>query len=464
MTRTAITGGLVVNASDSLRAAVLIDGETIVAVAHEDSDLVRRFCEDAEVVDATGKYVIPGGIDAHTHMEAGQDPTTSSDTFETGTIAAAHGGTTTILDFAAPLVGGSVLGAVERYHDKANGSCAVDYGFHVMTRDVDATTFAEMSMLVDQGVTSFKMFTAYPGQWYSTDDTIFRVMRHAGEIGALVMMHAENGLVIDVLRDEAALRGDTAPVWHSLTRPEALEAEAVHRVARLAEVAGAPVYIVHLSSAPALEEVERARRRGVRISAETCPQYLFLGLEDLRKPDFVGSQFVCSPPVRHEAHNHHALWRGLATGGLATVATDHCPFCMHQKELGLADFRAIPNGVPGVEHRVEQIYEGVVQGHLTLNRWVEVCSTQVAKTFGLHPRKGLLAAGADADVVVFDPNRPRTISAQTHHMNVDYSAYEGQTLPGSVVTTFLRGKKIVDDGQFCGTRSGGAFLKRSVGS
>lgn len=461
MSRVAIRGGLVVNASDSLHAAVLIEDERIVAVAQEDTDLVRRFCENAEVVDASGRYVIPGGIDAHTHMEADAGPVTSSDNFETGTVAAAHGGTTTIIDFAAPLSGGSVLGAVERYHDKARGSCAVDYGFHVMTRDVDETTLKEMSILVEEGVTSFKMFTAYPGQWYSTDDAIFRVMRHAAEIGALVMMHAENGLVIDVLRDEAAQRGDTAPVWHSLTRPDALEAEAVHRCARLAEVAGAPVFIVHLSSAAALEEVERARRRGVRISAETCPQYLFLGLEELRRPHPVGAGFVCSPPLRDEGTNHDLLWRGLASGGLATVATDHCPFCVDQKDLGKDDFRAVPNGVPGVEHRVELIHEGVVRGHLSLNRWVEVCSTEVARTFGLHPRKGVIAAGADADVVVFDPNRPRTISAATHHMRTDYSAYEGRVLSGSVVTTFLRGRRIVDDGELVGSRSGGRFLRRA---
>ncbi len=462
MARTVIEGGLVVNASESILASVLIEGERVVAVADPGSDFVRSFSDGAEIVDATGKYVVPGGIDAHTHMQAEAFNSVSSDTFESGTIAAAFGGTTTILDFAAPVDGSnSLIDAVDRYHDKAAGQCAVDYGFHANTREIDETRLKEMSQLAHEGVTSFKMFTAYPGQWYSTDDKLFKAYRHLGNLGALPMMHAENGIVLDVLREEAALRGDIEPVWHSLTRPEAMEAEAVHRCGRLAEIADSPLYIVHLSSVPALDEVLRARERGVQISAETCPQYLFLGLDQLREPDFGGSKYVCSPPLRDE-RNHHPLWKALGNRGLATVATDHCPFCWDQKELGRNDFRDIPNGIPGVEHRVEQIYQGVVDGHLTLNRWVEVCSTEVARTFGLHPRKGLIAAGADADVVIFDPNRPHTISAETHHMANDFSAFEGQTLPGSVDMTFLRGKRIVDGARYLGTPGDGQFLKRST--
>jgi dihydropyrimidinase len=463
MSRTVIRGGLVVNASESLAASVLIEGERVVAVADPAAEFVAAFSEGAEVIDATGKYVIPGGIDPHTHMEAQAFNSLSSDTFETGTIAAAFGGTTTILDFAQPAggKGSSLAAAVDFYHDKAAGKCAVDYGFHVNTRDIDETRLKEMTTLVGEGITSFKMFTAYPETFYSPDDQLFRAYRHLAGLGAMPMMHAENGIVIDVLRDEAAARGDVEPVWHSLTRPEAMEAEAVHRCSRIAEVAGSPVYIVHLSSAPALEEVKRARERGVRISAETCPQYLFLGLQNLREPEFGGAKYVCSPPVRDE-RNHLPLWTALGRGDLATVATDHCPFCWNQKELGRDDFRAIPNGIPGVEHRVEQIYLGVVTGHLTLNRWVEVCSTEVAKTFGLHPRKGLIAAGADADIVIFDPDKPRTISAKTHHMANDYSVFEGQVLPGSVVTTFLRGKKIVDGADFLGAAGDGKFLRRAV--
>lgn len=471
MSRTVISGGLVVNASESLRASVLIEGEKVVAVADPSSDLVRAFSEGAEVLDATGKYVVPGGIDAHTHMEAEAFNSISSDTFESGTIAAAFGGTTTILDFAANRdpVGvrnphnSSLIAAVDKYHEKAAGNCAVDYGFHVNTRDIDDLRLKEMSQLVDEGITSFKMFTAYPSTFYSTDDQLFKAYRHLASLGALPMMHAENGIVIDVLRDEAVMRGDTDPVWHSLTRPEAMEAEAVHRCSRLAEVAQSRLFIVHLSSEPALDELVRAKQRGVDIAAETCPQYLFLSLDNLREPEFEGSKYVCSPPIRDE-RNHNPLWKALGNGSLATVATDHCPFCWDQKELGRGDFRAIPNGIPGVEHRVEQIYQGVVAGHLSLNRWVEVCSTEVAKTFGLHPRKGLIAAGADADIVIFDPNRPHTISAKTHHMANDYSTFEGQVLPGSVVTTFLRGKKIVDGGAFLGAVGDGQFLKRAVGS
>ena len=462
MTRTVLKGGIVVNASESLAASVLIEGERVVAVADPAADFVTAFSEGAEVIDATGKYVIPGGIDAHTHMEAEAFNSFSSDTFETGTVAAAFGGTTTILDFAQPArgKGSSLVAAVDFYHEKAAGKCAVDYGFHVNTKDIDETRLKEMTALVAEGITSFKMFTAYPETFYSPDDQLFRAYRHLGSLGALPMMHAENGIVIDVLRDEAAARGDIEPVWHSLTRPEAMEAEAVHRCSRIAEVARSPVYIVHLSSEPALEEVKRARERGVQISAETCPQYLFLGLQNLREPDFEGAKYVCSPPVRDE-RNHLPLWTALGRGDLATVATDHCPFCWNQKELGRDDFRAIPNGIPGVEHRVEQIYQGVVAGHLTLNRWVEVCSTEVAKTFGLHPRKGLIAAGADADIVIFDPDKPRTISAKTHHMANDYSVFEGQVLPGSVVMTFLRGKKIIDGANFLGAAGDGKFLKRA---
>jgi dihydropyrimidinase len=463
MSRTVISGGLVVNASESLAASVLIDGERVVAVADPAAEFVADFSAGAEVIDATGKYVIPGGIDAHTHMEAQAFNSVSSDTFETGTIAAAFGGTTTILDFAQPAAdkGSSLIAAIDHYHQKAAGQCAVDYGFHANTRHIDETRLKEMTTLVAEGITSFKMFTAYPETFYSPDDQLFRAYRHLAGLGALPMMHAENGIVIDVLRDEAAARGDVEPVWHSLTRPEAMEAEAVHRCSRIAEVAESPVYIVHLSSVPALEEVKRARERGVQISAETCPQYLFLGLQNLREPDFGGAKYVCSPPVRDE-RNHLPLWTALGRGDLATVATDHCPFCWNQKELGRDDFRAIPNGIPGVEHRVEQIYLGVVAGHLTLNRWVEVCSAEVAKTFGLHPRKGLIAAGADADIVIFDPAKPRTISAKTHHMANDYSVFEGQVLPGSVVMTFLRGKKIVDGANFLGAAGDGKFLRRAV--
>lgn len=459
--RIVITGGEVVTARETLRTAVLIEGESIVALAADDSDLVRSFSETASVVDATGKYVIPGGIDAHTHLEAGDGTISVPDTFATGTVAAAFGGTTTIVDFASPLPGGRVLDGLERYHQMTAGQCAIDYGFHMSIANVDAQLFPELDELIAEGVPSFKLFMAYPGQWHSTDDRIFRVMAHAGDTGGLVMMHAENGLVIDDLRDSAIARGDTDPVWHALTRPEAMEAEAVHRSTRLAEIAGAPVFIVHLSSAVAMNEVVHARERGTRVFAETCPQYLFLSVDDLDRPDFEGSKFVCSPPLRDRV-NHDALWRGLGAGHLDTVATDHCPYCWTQKERGRGDFRKIPNGLPGIEHRIEQMYQGVVDGHMSLNRWVEVCSTAVAETFGLYPRKGTLAPGADADVVIFDPQATRTITASEHHMNVDYSVYEGQQLTGRVVQTYLRGRLIVDGDRFLGSAGQGRFLRRST--
>jgi dihydropyrimidinase len=306
------------------------------------------------------------------------------------------------------------------------------------------------------------MFMAYPGRIYSTDAQIFRMMQQAGHNGGLIMMHAENGIAIDVLRDQAVAVGQIDPVHHSLTRPPEWEAEAVQRAAKLAGVAGVPLYIVHLSSAEALAEVVSVRDRGRNMFAETCPQYLFLDLDDLAKPDFEGAKYVCSPPLRPKEHQAE-LWRGLKTNDLQVVATDHCPFCWSQKELGRQDFRQIPNGVPGVEHRVELIYEGaVVQQRLSLNRWVEICSTTPAKMFGLYPRKGTIAPGADADIVVFDPSKTHVISAETHHMNVDYSVYEGMTIHGSVDKVLVRGSLVVDGERFLGRPGFGTFQRRAT--
>ncbi|MGH3421733.1 MAG: dihydropyrimidinase, partial [Streptosporangiaceae bacterium] len=395
------------------------------------------------VIDATGKYVLPGGIDVHTHMEMPFGGTFSVDTFETGTRAAAWGGTTTIVDFAIQSRGQSLRQGLDSWQRKADGRCAVDYGFHMIVSDVNPQSLAEMAGLVGEGVSSFKLFMAYPGVYYSDDGQILRAMQQAAGNGAVIMMHAENGIAIDVLAAQAVARGETAPLYHGLTRPAALAAEATHRAIVLAEVAGGtPLYIVHMSASEALAEVSAARSRGANVFAETCPQYLYLTLEDqlgAQGPPgdgFEGAKWVCSTPLRSK-HQPHArdLWRGLRTDDLAVVSTDHCPFCFKdQKELGRGDFRKIPNGIGGVEHRMQLIYQGVASGQLSLARWVETCATTPARMFGLYPRKGVIAPGSDADLVVYDPASRTRIGVDTHHMNMDYSAYEGLEVAGSVRT------------------------------
>ncbi len=461
--RTLISGGIVVSATGSTAADVLVDGERIVALADPGSHVVQAFAENVDTrVDATGKLVVPGGIDAHTHMEMPFGGTRASDTFETGTRAAAFGGTTTIVDFAIQRRGESLRKGLDTWFAKADGQCAVDYGFHMILADVNDQSLVEMDRLVADGVTSFKLFMAYPGVFYSTDGDILRAMRRAAADGATVMMHAENGIAIDVLVDEAISRGDTDPRFHGLTRPERLEAEATHRAVELARVTGAPLYVVHLSASGALEEVTAARDRGQNAFAETCPQYLFLSDEDMARDGFEGAKYVCSPPLR-PAHNHDALWRGLRTNDLSVVSTDHCPFCFkEQKELGRGDFSKIPNGIPGVEHRMDLVYQGVVRREISAERWVEVTSTTPARMFGLYPRKGVIAPGADADVVVYDPRRQQTISAASHHMAVDYSAYEGMEITGAVDTVVARGRVVVSHGRYTGSKGDGRFVSRGL--
>ena len=458
-----ISGGIVVNASGPFAADVLIDGETIVGLGAPGSDTTASWREGAaRVIDASGQLVIPGAIDGHTHMEMPFGGTFSVDTFETGTRAAAFGGTTTIIDFAIQSKGSSLRAGLDAWHAKANGNCAIDYGFHMIVSDVNASSLKEMDGLVDEGVTSFKLFMAYPGVFYSTDGEILQAMQQASGNGSMIMMHAENGIAIDVLVAQALARGETAPRFHGSTRPSILEGEATHRAIQLARVAGAPVYFVHLSASEALDEVVAARDRGQSVFAETCPQYLFLSDADLAREDFEGSKFVCSPPLRPARHQAE-LWRGLRTDDLSVVSTDHCPFCFKEhKALGRGDFSKIPNGMPGVEHRVDLVFQGVKSGEISLERWVEIISTTPARMFGLFPKKGVIAPGADADVVVYDPGASHTLSAETHHMNVDYSAYEGMSIEGGVSTVLSRGNVVIDGDQYVGTRGSGRFLARGL--
>jgi dihydropyrimidinase len=454
-----ITGGTVVTAEGTYPADVMIEGEQIAAVLAPDSADIGG---DYQTIDASGLYVIPGGIDAHTHMEMPFGGTFSADTFETGTTAAAWGGTTTIIDFAVPPKGTSLLAALDQWHAKADGNCAIDYGFHMIISDVNDATLKEMDACISAGVTSFKLFMAYPGVFYSTDGEILRAMQQARRSGATVMMHAENGIAIDQLVAQALAAGRTDPVEHGLTRPPELEGEATGRAITLARVAGCPLYIVHLSAAQALTAVAEARDAGQNVFAETCPQYLYLSFDDLARPNFEGAKFVASPPLRTRDHAA-ALWRGLRTNDLAVVSTDHCPFCFNeQKELGRGDFAKIPNGIPGVEHRMDLLHQGVVAGEITLERWVETCSTTPARMFGLYPRKGTIAPGADADIVLYDPAARQVLSVATHHMNVDYSAYEGMAVTGKVAVTISRGQVVVADGQFRGSRGHGRFLSRGL--
>jgi dihydropyrimidinase len=452
-----IKGGTVVSATGAAAADVLVDGEAIAAVGAPGT-LPRA----DEVIDAAGKYVLPGGIDVHTHMEMPFGGTFSADTFQTGTIAAAHGGTTTIVDFAVQAKGTSLLATLDSWHAKADGNCAIDYGFHMIVSDVNPQTLKEMDSCVAGGVTSFKMFMAYPGVFYATDGEILLAMQQAARNGSTIMMHAENGIAIDELVAQALGRGETSPVHHGLTRPPELEGEATSRAIALAKVTGAPLYIVHLSAAQALEAVAAARDAGQNVFAETCPQYLFLTLDDLARPQFEGAKFVCSPPLRPAEHGA-ALWRGLRTNDLSVVSTDHCPFCFKgQKELGAGDFSKIPNGMPGVEHRMDLLHQGVLRGEISLARWVEIAATTPARMFGLYPRKGVIAAGSDADIVIYDPSATQVLSAATHHMNVDYSAYEGWQITGRVEVTLSRGRVVVDGGRYAGAASHGKFLARDL--
>jgi dihydropyrimidinase len=453
--RTLIRGGTVVTAGDTVQADVLVDGETVSAIGRGLEVTADR------VIDASDRYVMPGGIDAHTHMDMPFGGTFSADDFGSGTAAAAWGGTTTIVDFAIQDFGESLQAGFERWMAKAAGKAHVDYGFHMIIREVNDQTLAGMDALIGEGVTSFKLFMAYPGVFMLDDASIFRAMQRTSDNGGLIMMHAENGGAIDVLVRRYLDEGRTEPINHALTRPAAMEGEATHRAVALARLAGVAVYIVHLSSRDALSAVVEARDRGAAAFAETCPQYLFLSQDDLSRPGFEGAKYVCSPPLRPRDHQED-LWNGLVKDDLQIVSTDHCPFdYKDQKVLGRGDFSKIPNGLPGVEDRYTVLFDGgVTARRISLNRFVELVATAPARMFGLYPRKGTIAPGSDADIVVFDPAAERVLSASTHHMRVDYSCFEGMRVRGRPEVVMQRGEVLVAGGQFHGRPGQGRFLKR----
>lgn len=456
-----IKNGTVVTASEVFDADIAVEKGKIVALGK------NLALNGSKSVDAKGLYVLPGGIDVHTHLDMPFGGTTTADDFATGTRAAACGGTTTLIDFAIQKKGESLRKGLDAWHQKAHGKSAVDYGFHMIAVDLPEERLQEMDRLVDEGVSSFKLFMAYPGVFMSDDATIFRALMKTKENGGMVCMHAENGGVIDVLVKKALAEKKLDPKYHALTRPMSAEAEATRRAIALAEMAGVPIYIVHLSAADAMEEVRRARERGVSVFAETCPQYLFLSYEDYERPNFEGAKFVMSPPLRPKG-NEERLWAGLRNNSLQVVSTDHCSFCFNGsnkkpgKEMGKGDFSKIPNGAPGIETRLALLWEGGVnKKRFSMNRFVELTSTAPAKLFGLYPKKGTIAPGSDADLVLWDPKKKHVISAKTHNMNVDYNPYEGTVVRGAPREVYVRGVKMVDKGKFVGSPRHGSFLKRS---
>ena len=453
-----IRNGTVVTADKTLAADVLIDGETIKEMRPGISVEPSH-----EVLDAAGMLLLPGGIDAHTHLDMPFGGTTSSDDFETGTRAAAIGGTTTIVDFAIQARGTRMRDALDTWWKKAEGKACIDYGLHMIVTDLPEAGLEDMDDMVREGVASFKLFMAYPNVLMVDDATIFRALQQTSKNGALICMHAENGSVIDVIVRQALAEGKTAPIYHALTRPTVAEAEAVHRAIAMAEIAGVPIYIVHLSSEDALNQVREARDRGLPAFAETCPQYLLLSIDNMKAPGFEGAKYVFTPPLR-EKQNLPKLWDGLKTDHLQVVSTDHCPFCFEdQKALGKDDFTKIPNGGPGIENRLQLLHHhGVNAGKITLNRFVEIVSTAPARIFGMYPKKGAIAPGSDADIVVWDPKAEHVISAKTHHMRVDYSMFEGFKVTGNARQVFSRGELIVDKGQYIGRVGRGQYLRRAA--
>ena len=452
-----IKNGHIVTAGENYVADIMVDDGKIKTIG---TDLIA----DADkTIDATGKYVIPGGIDPHTHLDFPFAGTVTSDDFYSGTLAAAFGGTTTIVDFAIQQRGHALAEGLETWHKKAAGKAVIDYGFHMIVLDLPDERMPEIDEMVQQGVTSFKLFMAYPGAVMVEDDVIFKALTASADSGALVCLHAEHGHMIDVLVKSHVAQGHLEPKYHSITRPPATEAEATHRGIRLAQVAGAPVYFVHLSCKEALDQVQNARTRQKYVYAETCPHYLTLDESLYFQEGFEGAKYVCTPPLREKWHQDE-LWNGLRRDDLQVVSTDHCAFKYEgQKTLGKDNFTKIPNGAPGIENRLPLLYtNGVATERISINRLVEVFSTNAAKRFGLFPRKGTISAGSDADIVIFDPNRESTISAKTHHMNMDYSMYEGLKVKGVPEVVISNGKVVIEGDKHLGKAGDGHFIKRGT--
>ncbi|MBM4169557.1 MAG: dihydropyrimidinase [Ignavibacteria bacterium] len=450
-----IKNGTIVTDEGIIDADIFAEGELISAIGKDLS------CDADRIVDATKRLVMPGGIDVHTHLELPVGDIVSSDDFETGTRAAAFGGTTSIIDFPTQLRGQSLMEAYDVWRAKAQ-KATIDYGFHMIIADVSGNQLDEIDELVAEGITSFKVFTAYPDRLMIDDEALQKIMVRVGRQGGIVAVHAENEASIAPLVKKALAEGRKSPLNHALTRPASSEAEAVARVIALARIADAPIYIVHVTCAEALAEIARARREWPKIFGETCPHYLFLTKDDLDRPSFEGAKYVLTPPLR-ETRDHDALWNGLCAGDLQVVSTDHCPFMFEtQKKRGIDDFTKIPNGGPGIENRLQLLYHfGVNKKRISVREWVDLVATNPAKIFGLYPRKGTLKVGGDADIVMWNPDQMYTISAKSHHMRVDYSMFEGFEVRGNAETVISRGEIIVEKNQWFGRTGRGRFLKRA---
>ncbi|MGR9050794.1 dihydropyrimidinase [Halobacillus faecis] len=452
-----IKNGTIVTAADTYKADILIENEKIALIGQDLTDSA------AEVVDAEGNYIFPGGIDPHTHLEMPFGGTVSKDDFETGTIAAAHGGTTTVIDFCLTDKGKPLQNSIDQWHAKSKDKSVIDYSFHLMIGEMNDDVLEQLpSVIEDEGITSFKVFMAYKNVFQADDGTLFRTLEQAKKLGALVMVHAENGDVIDHLVNKALEAGQTDPIYHALTRPPEVEGEATGRAAELTGLADSQLYVVHVTCEQAVEAIAKARKKGYNVTGETCPQYLVLDQSYLEKPDFEGAKYVWSPPLR-EKHHQEVLWTALKTGDLQTLGSDQCSFDFKgQKDLGKGDFTKIPNGGPIIEDRVSILFsEGVKKGRITLNEFVDITSTKIAKTFGLFPQKGTISVGADADIVIFDPTVERTISVETSHMAADYNPFEGMKVTGQPVSVLSRGDYVIKNKEFVGKLGKGNYLKRS---